>query len=196
MPLAASSGHAGPLDARPPVIGEGFHARLRAVTRPSHDEVDTLFGGYDLADSASYSRFLTAHATALVPIEDWFGRTRLTPTWAGRKEALYADLAALGLCLPHFEPLDWARDEPARWGAAYVLEGSRLGGAMLSRTVPDDLPRAYLSSVHAPGAWRAFLAALDEHAQAGGPEWEVAAVASAERVFALYAQAARLNGAQ
>ena len=186
MSLAAAFDHQG---------HAGFHARLRAQTRAGHDEVDDLFGRYDLSDRAAYARFLTAHATALVPIEDWAGCARFITGWRGRKEALYADLAALGLSLPHFEPLDWARNEAARWGAAYVLEGSRLGGAMLSRTVPDDLPRAYLSAVHAPGAWRGFLAALDEHAQTGGPVWEEAAIASARRVFAFYAQAARLIGA-
>ncbi|MBT2185967.1 biliverdin-producing heme oxygenase [Sphingobium sp. H33] len=176
--------------------GTAFAARLRAATRACHDEVDTLFGRFDLSDRSSYARFLTAHAAALVPVEDWVGATRLMPDWRGRKEALWADLAALGRSLPHFEPLDWPRHEAARWGAFYVLEGSRLGGAMLSRAVPEDLPRAYLSSVHAPGAWRGFLAALDEHAQAGGPDWEAAAIASAGRVFALYAQAARLAGAR
>lgn len=194
MSLPAASDRRDPILPRPAEPGAAFHGRLRAATRDSHDRVDALFGGYDLSDRAAYSRFLTAHASALVPVEDWAGCGRLIQDWKGRKEALYADLAVLGLSLPHFEPLDWARGEAARWGAAYVLEGSRLGRAMLSRAVPDGLPRAYLASVHTPGGWRAFLAALDEHAQAGGPSWEAAAIASAERVFALYAQAARLAG--
>ncbi len=181
---------------RPVEPGAAFHARLRAATRDGHDAVDALFGRYDLSDRGDYACFLTAHASALIPVEDWAGCGRLIQDWKGRKEALYADLAALGLSLPSFEPLDWPRGEAARWGAAYVLEGSRLGGAMLSRVVPEGLPRAYLSSVHAPGAWRGFLAALDEHAQSGGPDWEADAIASAQRVFALYMSTARRIGTQ
>ena len=62
----------------------GFHARMRAATRPCHEEVDGLFGRFDLADPASYGAFLTAHAMALVPVEDWADIGRLVPGWAAR----------------------------------------------------------------------------------------------------------------
>lgn len=169
-----------------------FRTRLRDATRACHDEVDDLFGAFDLRDPAAYATFLTAHAMALIPVEDWIDGARLMPGWRGRKVALYEDLAALGRSLPPFEPLDWRRDPAARWGAAYVLEGSRLGGAMLSRSIGAGLPSAYLSSVHPSGGWQSFLRAMEAQAEQGGDAWQASAIAGAERTFALYAHAAML----
>lgn len=176
--------------ASPHPARKSFHTRLREATRACHDEVDALFGQFDLADAASYGAFLTAHAMALVPVEDWADIGHLVPGWAGRKVALYEDLSALGRTFPPFEPVNWPREEAARWGAAYVLEGSRLGGAMLSRQVGAGLPHAYLSATHKQGGWQALLRAMEEKAHAGREAWQAAAIAGAERTFALYAQAA------
>jgi heme oxygenase (biliverdin-IX-beta and delta-forming) len=173
-----------------------FHTHLRAATRACHDEVDALFGQFDLGEAASYGKFLTAHAMALVPVEDWADIGQLLPDWSGRKVALYEDLAALGLTFPPFEPLSWPRDPAARWGAAYVIEGSRLGGLMLSRSIGTDLPRAYLSARHGPGDWQALLRLMEEKAEQGGEAWEAEAIASAERTFGLYAHAAQLMTAR
>lgn len=175
---------------------KGFHARLRAATGACHDEVDRLFGQFDLADAASYGKFLTAHAMALVPVEDWADIGRLIAGWSGRKVALYEDLAALGLTFPPFEPLSWPRDPAARWGAAYVIEGSRLGGVMLSRSIGAGLPHAYLSARHGPGDWQALLRLMEEKAEQGGAAWEAEAIAGAERTFGLYAHAAQLMTAR
>ncbi|MGF7170588.1 heme oxygenase [Sphingobium xanthum] len=183
-------------DGRETTGRKGFHARLRAATRACHDKVDALFGQFDLADAASYGKFLTAHAMALVPVEDWADVGRLIPGWSGRKVALYEDLAALGLTFPPFEPLSWPRDPAARWGAAYVIEGSRLGGLMLSRSIGEGLPRAYLSARHGPGGWQSLLRAMEEKAEQGGERWEAEAFASAERTFGLYAHAAQLMTAR
>jgi len=168
-----------------------FHLALREATRAGHDTVDALFGQFALDDVLSYAAFLTAHAKALIPVEDWADCARLIPHWTGRKVALYHDLDALGRPLPPFEPLDWPRDLAGRWGAAYVLEGSRLGGGMLSRQVPPGLPCAYLGAVHERGGWQNFLRLLEAQAEQGGPDWQAAAIASAGRTFALYARAAR-----
>lgn len=72
----------------------------------------------------------------------------------------------------------------------YVIEGSRLGGGMLARAVPPDLPRAYLSAIHLSGEWRGFCAALDQAADAGDPDWTRRAEAGARRAFMLYQRAA------
>lgn len=73
--------------------------------------------------------------------------------WPERKRAgaVAADLAAIGEAPPPplaAPPLD---TPAARWGAAYVVEGSRLGGALLARSVPDNLPKSYLGSTQPPG---------------------------------------------
>jgi heme oxygenase len=172
-------------------LGRAFHARLRAATSALHDEVDALFGRFDLADAASYADFLTVHAKALIPVEDWADYGHFLFDWTCRKVPLYQDLAALGRLLPSFEPLDWPREPATRWGAAYVLEGSRLGGGMLARRVGPGLPRAYLGAVHKQGGWQSFLRAMEAQAQQGGQAWQDAAIVSAKRTFALYARAAR-----
>lgn len=139
---------------------------IRAATAADHERLDGLFEGFDLGDAGSYGRFLIAHAAALLPVEaalDAAGADRLIPAWTERRrgEMIRADLAALGLALPEltaFEPLD---DDAACWGAAYVVEGSRLGGALLARRIAPGLPRSYLGTPQAKGAWRTFVEALD-----------------------------------
>jgi heme oxygenase len=77
-----------------------------------------------------------------------------------------------------------------------VLEGSRLGGAMIARGLAADMPRAYLGQVHAPGHWRAFLGALDERAGTNGAMWRADAVAAAQRAFETFALAARCESSR
>jgi heme oxygenase len=47
-------------------------------------------------------------------------------------------------------------------GAAYVLEGSRLGGAYLKRSLALHAPCRFLGAAQEAGAWRKLLAKLDE----------------------------------
>lgn len=161
---------------------------MRARTGPAHEAVDAAYGAYRLDDRESYAAFLIAHAHALPAVEAWLSDRLIRFPWRARRDALAADLAALGRDMPEPLPFACADDEAARWGALYVTEGSRLGGVMLARQVGEGYPRAYLESGFGPGEWRDFRHALD--AAAGGDAWIDRAVAAAERVFALYKQAA------
>lgn len=186
------SGDASP--AVPESTPANFHERIRRETRICHDEVDRLYGQFDLTERGAYGDFLAAHARALFPVETWLS----LPGMMGgrpRSPALRADLAALGRPLVVPAPIDWKSGEAERWGAAYVVEGSRLGGALLKRGVPAEFPCEYLSSIHPQGGWRAFTGRLDELAAAGGLIWEAQAIASAKRTFALFADAAIAWGA-
>lgn len=87
-------------------------------------------------------------------LEDWPARKR--------GEAIAIDLAALGEALPLPLTPHALDTRAAQWGAAYVIEGSRLGGALLARSVAADLPRSYLGSPQPPGSWRKFLEKLDK----------------------------------
>jgi heme oxygenase len=166
-------------------------AALRSATAANHDAVDAAFSRFDLTDPASYGRFLTAHARALPVVEEALEACGTVPAFAPRRSLLAADLAALGLPMPDPLPLAAAPDsEAAAFGALYVIEGSRLGGAMLARTVPDTLPYSYLSAVHPPGAWRALGEAMDRAGKAGGPGWLERAIAAAAATFDLYTRAA------
>jgi heme oxygenase len=85
--------------------------------------------------------------------------------WPARRRShlLREDLAALGAPLPSPEAIEPIGGTAEILGALYVLEGSRLGGAMLKRSVPPGLPLAFLSAPQPPGAWRKLLETLDHY---------------------------------
>jgi heme oxygenase len=158
--------------------------RLRAATAPAHDAVDAAFGAHDLADAAAYAKFLIAHARALPAVEAALAARTTLPAWRERTSLLTADLADLGVPMPPPHPFALPDRTDADWGALYVIEGSRLGGVMLARTVPPALPTRYLGAKHLPGEWRELLAAIEAHR----PD-EAGLLAGAEQTFALYAAA-------
>jgi heme oxygenase len=166
---------------------------LRAATRFAHERVDAAFAGHNLADRADYRRFLAAHAAALVPIEEALtlaGARRLVDEWDNHRRAplLLADLAILGAePVVRLEPAE-IRQEPELAGALYVLEGSRLGGAVLAKRVPSALPATFLSAPQAPGRWTRFAMSLDQLLDT--PPKLAAAAAAALAVFRQFELAA------
>ena len=179
----------------------GTRLTLRAATSADHDRLDALFAGFDLGDRASYVRFLLAHAAALLAVEgaiDAAGMAALLPDWAARRRGglIGDDLAALGIAVPARLPAPALAGEAAAWGAAYVLEGSRLGGAVLAGRVAPGLPTGYLAAPQPKGAWRTFVTMLDQ--AVASPDETQAAAAGASAVFALFEAAARaqLGGRQ
>lgn len=161
------------------------HRRLRAATAHAHEAVDAVFGGYDLTDRDGYTRFLSAHAAAMVPLEaalDAAGAERVTADWGMRKrgDLILADLAALGANRVPAEPVEaggpspfdklrasaglgaGAEDAlPTLAGVLYVVEGSRLGGKFVARRVPAEFPKAYLDAHQPSGNWANLLASID-----------------------------------
>jgi heme oxygenase len=170
------------------------HLALRAATQDHHAVVDGLFSRFDLADPGGYAGFLRAQADAFLPVERALDAARaetVLPDWPSRRRGalLIADLAALGEAGPdegEALPLD---DAAAILGAAYVLEGSRLGGKMLQRLVAEGQPMAFLTAPLPPGAWRAFLDGLD--GRLGTADEQQVAIESARTVFARFRDAAR-----
>ncbi len=145
---------------------------LRSATRALHVSVDEGFSRFDLADRRGYAQFLTIHAQAAPAIEAGLneaGAGGLLTDWAERRRtaALVADLADLELAttLQHPEPLRF-QDRAELIGGLYVLEGSRLGGAMLARRVAvssDPVVQAatrYLSHGRGRRFWSSFLDVL------------------------------------
>ena len=142
-------------------------AALRAGTAAEHDRVDRLFSRLNLALEEDYRRFLLAQAAALLPIEerlDAGGTAELVPDWGSRRRAdlLRADLAALGADEPFLIPPPPLQSPAAQLGAVYVLEGSRLGGAVLKRGLSETAPRRFLSAPQNKGSWRKLLEILDK----------------------------------
>lgn len=145
---------------------------LRTLTGPLHAQVDAAFGRFDLATRPGYTRFLRAHARALLALEQALehgGMAGRLPDWPQRKrsDALAADLAALGEPLPPSLPAPRLTSDARGWcwGAAYVLEGSRLGGRVLTRQVQTsgqpNAPLAYLSHGSDQPLWPRFIETLE-----------------------------------
>ncbi len=162
-------------------------ARLRAATASDHDAVDAGFGRYDLTNADDYRAFLIAHARALPAVEAWLAAIPGLAAVRSRGGALAEDLAALGEDMPTPMTFDVPASTAAGWGAMYVVEGSRLGGIMLSRSVPDGMPSAYLAAKHLSGEWRALLAAID--GEPADEAWIEEAIVGAKAAFELYRRA-------
>ncbi|CAN5366446.1 hypothetical protein BH10PSE13_BH10PSE13_16210 [soil metagenome] len=143
------------------------HARdaLRRATRDAHEAVDASFSRFDLSDTDAYRTFLIVHAQVVPALEAWLNVHQ--PDSLGgwrtvrRGPALLADLAALGEPAPPTVAIDLPDDTATICGATYVLEGSRMGGALLSRRVPAGLPADYLRAPSQSALWRSFVADLD-----------------------------------
>ena len=167
---------------------------LKAATSDAHDRVDAAFAAHDLSDAASYGDFLQRHAAALGPLEQALadaGAGALIPDFDEHRRAplLADDLRLLGLTAPPPLPAPrFASDEQAI-GGLYVLEGSRLGGAVLRRGVLAGLPRAFLSAPQSPGRWAGFVASLDQLLYSR--QRLDAAIAAAIDSFGLFERAAK-----
>ncbi|MBB4236041.1 biliverdin-producing heme oxygenase [Rhizobium esperanzae] len=171
-----------------------FRSVLRAQTADCHAEVDKLFGTFDLSDREQYKTFLRAHARVVPATENALeeaGIARLLPDWPERRRAhlLLADLRELGERLPPCLAPPALQSQPALWGALYVLEGSKLGGAMLAKSVPDHLPSRYLTPQAPKGAMRAFMDRLD----ASDSDDPAVAISAARSVFDLFLEAGQLE---
>ena len=169
-----------------------FVAQLRMETRADHDAVDAAFSRFDLGTLEGYRNFLVAHARVLPAAERLIRPDALISAWRGRSAPLLADIAALDAVAPEQFSLELPGGEAGRWGALYVMEGSRLGGTVLAKRVADGLPCAYLSARHPPGAWSRILQALDQ--ADGGLEWRRQAVEGAKAMFGAFLAASRAQG--
>ena len=167
--------------------------RLRAATAQAHERLDAFYSRFDLGLRDDYGHFLQSHAIAFLPVEAALadaGAEDLIPGWREtmRSQALIADLADLGLSVPPPATSPAFPTEPDLLGGLYVLEGSRLGGAMLARAVAADLPSRFLASGNA-GGWRAFTTLMD--ARLKGSDDLATAARSAISVFDLFERSAR-----
>lgn len=174
--------------------GKNARSTLRSLTHDNHGVVDGLFSGFDLATDDGYRAFLTAQANAFLPLEDALDAAdiaRLVPDWADRRRGplLRADLADLGAQPLVPVPAPPLPNDAALLGAVYVLEGSRLGGQLIRRGLPDGAPNRFLSAQARPGAWRELTDRID----AGLPtaDQQAQAVETARLVFDNFATAAR-----
>ena len=83
--------------------------------------------------------------------------------------------------------------EAERWGLQYVLEGSKLGGELLSRRVAEGLSQRYLSAGHGKGDWVRFQAELQSAANEGGAGWRELAGQAARLAFERFETALKIE---
>lgn len=173
----------------------GFSARreLRLRTGDMHDRVDTLFTQADLSTRDGYARFLTAQARAHLSVEDALdaaGAATFVTDWNRRRRSalLLDDLEHLGMTPPALMRHEVARTKAAVIGGIYVLEGSRLGGSLLKRSVAPGLPISFLSAGD-PDGWRRLIQIID--AELSTEDELDAAVDAARAVFAAFEASAR-----
>lgn len=170
--------------------------RLRRETRDDHDAVDGVYSRFDLGLESGYRRFLRAHARRLADLEaaldarasamleDWPRRRRAT-LLAADLDDLGESFAADGTEAPKVE----FGCDAAALGGLYVLEGSRLGGAVLLRGVYRGAPQRFLSPPAAGGSWRALVDLIDR--KLGRETDIVTAVEAAKTVFKCFETAGR-----
>jgi heme oxygenase len=152
-------------------------AALRAATTERHERLDS---GLPLSGAApdmhDYATHLTLVRDWLAPLQAWLdgfddGPQKVLPA-VERLALIDADLNEPGMPPARVPsaPHAWPRDASAayRWGVAYVIEGSQLGGKVLYGKLSERLaphPLRYLRGAgEGPGPrWRAFMLALKEH---------------------------------
>lgn len=183
--------------------------RLRAETALAHRALDAAldFSPHTL-DRGRYAAFLlgtwlVVHALEPTLIEV-LGPGVLPPLDRPRRDVLAADLQALGVRLPTAPSFPLPRTVAAAWGAAYVVEGSSLGGVVLAKRVRDILGEetardatGYLGlrGDRTKAAWTAFrasLATFDARASIGEHR---EACSSATATFDAYTRAFAQSGA-
>lgn len=170
--------------------------QLREGTRRDHDQVDAAYAGFDLSTTRGYGEFLSAQARAFLPMEaavERAGAALLFDDWDARRrgDLLRADLAELGLAPADLLEAPAFPSAAAVLGAVYVLEGSRLGGAVLRRAIPPGAPMRFLGGDEHGPRWRALTQLLDERLT-GAPDLD-AAVAAARSVFQRFHDAAQMR---
>lgn len=146
---------------------------LRDATAALHAELDIGMNRFTMTDPGDYENFLSVLQSGIGAVElglEAGGVSSVLPDWhlRTRRAALAADLG--GLCSRRkVEPIPPANFDgiPQMMGAAYVLEGSRLGSQVILRrtsvspaaTVRENM--RFLAHGDVATMWPSFLAALD-----------------------------------
>jgi heme oxygenase len=177
-------------------------AALRAATAPLHSRLDAALDfAPERTSPARYGGFLRATLALVEPLEASFSAlpafAALLPDLPLRRKAalLHDDLRSLGV-----DPGAAARGLPsigsaaAAFGAAYVLEGSTLGGAVLARQLGPALgltPNHGMRYFHAYGAelgayWKRFVTALQAFGSGLDAAAEAELLATASAIFAAF----------
>ena len=177
-----------PQGARAPDAAAGdLRSWLRMCSAAEHARLDASLGTLDVGDADGYRRFLMAHAIGLAavqPAAEDFVRRVLGRTLPDAAAMLAADMAEVGMAMPAGAPAPIPTAQGA--GAAYVLLGSRMGMAVITRGValPAGTTGRYLFDRDLGAMWKPMRDWLGA-AAACGPQ-AAAALAGTRAAFAAF----------
>lgn len=149
---------------------------LRTHTRPVHEQLDRrITASQPFASRRHFSRFLQAQFLFLHDAEPLYTRADLTKHLTdlgerSRCEPIAADLQDLGIASPAQAgtPASQTLSEAEAWGWLYVVEGSKLGAALLLKQAAtlglSETFGARHMAAHADGRapnWRVLTTALN-----------------------------------
>ena len=142
-------------------------AALRCATAAQHETLESIFGPIEtLSDYGRYLLFLTAFRSEVETKLHQMFRFHPVP-YLPLQDALAADCRDLGLAIP--SPcgiLDLSDHEDEYLGALYVLEGSRLGAAVIREKahrlqLSGDFGARHLDILTDGCSWPNFLSYLE-----------------------------------
>jgi heme oxygenase len=142
--------------------------KLRETTAGAHAELDGVAETLLSQGSDGYSRFLAALGAVIIPLEkrlEMSGIENVLPDWSmrARRYNLKADLRELARAC-EFVEAPAIRAPAELLGAAYVLEGSRLGASLLLRALRPSTATRFLRHGQCKGLWPSFLGVLETNA--------------------------------
>lgn len=168
---------------------------LRLGTADIHRTLDERVSSGSIVSLGGYVRFLTMHARILPDAELWLSRQPdfdAMPDSRARLRAseLRRDFQLLGIDMPAPQNMSFLNETASVAGICYVLEGSRLGGAYLTRLLSlngSSHPIHFLSHGREQHLWPTFLAWLS--AREMSPASIGKATAAARNMFGAYLSA-------
>lgn len=165
--------------------------RLRAATRSAHRALDHHPLLQPLTSAAltpqDYAQALAALRAPQAALESCLSGFVHARQFPGRVAALDADLTDLGVApWPLLAAAPSIDSDAARVGVLYVLEGSRLGGAVIERCLArhlPDAPRRFFGEVADLQRWPAFWRFAEAYCP---PERTAEALSAALAAFDCY----------
>ena len=177
---------------------------IREATADAHAALERRLppGGWTRAQYAAFLRATLSVVDIVEPrVRQWLPDVHGGAVPGGAR--LRHDLAALGepdavAPVPDLPVIDTIA---AAFGAAYVLQGSMLGGAIIARTLQlnSQIPGDSFTYLQPPGVsigpvWRAFALRLDAFGGAASAAEHRAAIDAAQLTFAGFATAVAREG--
>lgn len=165
------------------------HHAVRTATLADHKRTEESFAATLARLPESYGPYLQTHARAFPAVGRALAQVWDWSPWQERWNDLSDDLAKLGLAPPPAVELAPLRSAAEGLGMIYVLEGSRMGSALLLKSIPSELPTAYLRGGLNTAPWHRAKALLDDALS----ETEADVIAGARAAFRAFESAARAH---